>query len=215
MLVLLPKGYLEYHISTYMKNKPSKGNFLEILLRSSKTVFSVQDVALLWGESESTTITNRLKKYIRAGKVLRVRHGLYAKDEQYDRYELATRIYTPSYISFETVLTREGVNFQYYGNIFVASYLNREIEANGQKITYVRMKRSVLSDTTGVNHVNGVAWATKERAFLDRLYVTKEYHFDNLNVLDWDKVFEILTVYENKRLEKQVKKYHRNFVNTQ
>jgi len=215
MLLLLLKWYLKYYISTYMDNRPSKGNFLEILLRSSKTVFSVQDVALLWGESESTTITNRLKKYIRAGKLLRVRHGLYAKDENYDRYELATRIYTPSYIGFETVLTREGVSFQYYGNIFVASYLNREIEANGQKITYVRMKRSVLSDTTGINHVNGVAWATKERAFLDRLYVTKEYHFDNLNVLDWDKVFEILTVYENKRLEKQVKKYHRNFVNTQ
>ncbi len=197
-----------------MENRPSKGNFLEILLRSSKTVFSVQDVALLWGESESETITNRLKKYIRAGKLLRVRHGLYAKDENYDRYELATRIYTPSYIGFETVLTREGVCFQYYGNIFVASYLNREIEAGGQKITYVRMKSSVLSDTTGIDHRNGVAWATKERAFLDRLYVTKEYHFDNLNVLDWDKVFEILPVYGNKRLEKQVRKFHRNFINT-
>ncbi|HWQ60505.1 MAG TPA: type IV toxin-antitoxin system AbiEi family antitoxin domain-containing protein [Candidatus Fimivivens sp.] len=197
-----------------MENRPSKGNFLEILLRSSKTVFSVQDVALLWGESESATITNRLKKYIRAGKLLRVRHGLYAKDENYDRYELATRIYTPSYIGFETVLTREGVSFQYYGNIFVASYLNREIEANGQKINYVRMKSSVLSDTTGIDHRNGVAWATKERAFLDRLYVTKEYHFDNLNVLDWDKVFEILPVYGNKRLEKQVRKFHRNFINT-
>ncbi|NTW89466.1 MAG: type IV toxin-antitoxin system AbiEi family antitoxin domain-containing protein [Candidatus Moranbacteria bacterium] len=197
-----------------MENRPSKGNFLEILLRSSKTVFSVQDVALLWGESESATITNRLKKYIRAGKLLRVRHGLYAKDENYDRYELATRIYTPSYIGFETVLTREGVSFQYYGNIFVASYLNREIEANGQKINYVRMKSSVLSDTTGIDHRNGVAWATKERAFLDRLYVTKEYYFDSLNVLDWDKVFEILPVYGNKRLEKQVRKFHRNFINT-
>lgn len=197
-----------------MDTKPSKGNYLEILLRSPKTVFSIHDVALLWGESESATITNRLKQYVRVGKLTRVRHGLYAKDEQYDRFELATRIYTPSYISFETVLTREGVNFQYYGNIFAASYLNREIEAGNQKITYVRMKRSVLSDTTGINHVNGVAWATKERAFLDRLYVTKEYHFDNLNVLDWDRVFEILPVYDNKRLEKQVKKYHRNFVNT-
>ncbi len=214
MLLLLLERYLKYYISTYMNTKPSKGNFLEILLRSPKTVFSIQDVALLWGESESTTITNRLKKYVAVGKLIRVRHGLYAKDEKYDRYELATRIYTPSYISFETVLTREGVNFQYYGNIFVASYLNREIEAGEQKITSVRMKRSVLSDTTGINHINDVAWATKERAFLDRLYVTKEYHFDNLNALDWDKVFEILPVYGNKRLEKQVKKYHRSFINT-
>jgi hypothetical protein len=135
--------------------------------------------------------------------------GFYAKDKNYNRFELATRIYTPSYISFETVLTREGLNFQYYGNIFVASYMNKEITIGDQKITFVRMKDYVLSNSTGIEHTSGVATALPERAFLDRVYVSKDYHFDNLRSLDWNKVMEILPIYNNKRLEKKIKEYQK------
>lgn len=194
-----------------MNKIPRKGEYLEILLRSSKTIFSTKDAALLWSENDKKTITDRLKKYAKTGKLVRVRRGLYAKDNNYDRFELATRIYTPSYISFETVLTREGINFQYYGNIFVASYINREITVGDQKITFVRMKDYVLSNTVGIEHKGTYAGATKERAFLDRIYVSKDYYFDNLASLDWDKVFEILSIYHNKRLEKKVKKYFKAY----
>ena len=190
-----------------MDKKPAKGEYLETLLRSPKTIFSTKDVALLWGENDKSTITNRLRKYVQAGKLIRVHRGFYAKDSNYDRWELATRIYTPSYISFETVLTREGVNFQFYGNIFVASYLKREIKVDDQKIQFVRIKDYVLSNSMGVKHKDGYAIATRERAFLDRMYVSKDYHFDNVTNLNWDKVFEILPIYKNKRLQKKVNEY--------
>ena len=194
-----------------MDKKPTKGEYLETLLRSPKTIFSIQDVSLMWGEENEITISIRLNKYVKAGKLIRVRRGLYVKDKNYDRFELATRIYTPSYISFETVLTREGVNFQYYGNVFTASYINREISVGEQKITFVRMKDYVLSNTTGIEHKEGYAIATRERAFLDRVYVSKDYHFDNLANLNWDKVFEILPVYHNKRLDKKIKEYFKGY----
>lgn len=190
-----------------MDKKPVKGEYLEVLLRSPKTVFSTKDASLLWGEERESIISARLNKYVKAGKLIRVRRGFYTKDKNYNRFELATRIYTPSYISFETVLTRTGINFQYYGNIFVASYVTREIEADGQKISFVRMKDYVLSNTIGIEHADGIAKATKERGFLDRIYVSKDYHFDNLDALDWDKVFEILPIYHNKRMIKKVSKY--------
>jgi predicted transcriptional regulator of viral defense system len=193
-----------------MGAKPKKGEYLETLLRSPQTIFSIQDVALMWGEANATTISLRLNKYVKAGKLIRVRRGLYAKDQNYNRFELATLIYTPSYISFETILTREGVSFQYYGNIFVASYLNREITIGDQKIIFVRTKNYVLSDTSGIEHKNGIAIATKERAFLDRVYVSKDHHFDNLANLDWDKVFEILPIYHNQRLNRKIKVYFMN-----
>lgn len=196
--------------SLYMDKKPIKGEYLEVLLRSSKTVFSTKDVVLMWGEEQNELVTRRLSKYVKAGKLLRIRRGFYAKDSNYNRFELATRIYTPSYISFETVLTREGVNFQYYGNIFVASYINREINIGNQKITYVRMKDYVLSNVKGLEHSDDITIATKERAFLDRIYVTKEYHFDNLGSMNWDKVFEMIPIYHNKRLDKKVRFYYMN-----
>ena len=194
-----------------MNNKPIKGEYLEVILRSPQTVFSLKDVSLLWGEESGDVIKKRLNKYVKTGKLVNVRRGLYTKDKNYDYFELATRINTPSYISFETVLTREGVNFQYYGNIFVASYINREIIVGEQIITFVRMKDYVLSNTTGIEHKDGYAIATRERAFLDRVYVSKDYHFDNLDNLNRDKVFEILPIYHNKRLEKKVAKYFKNY----
>ena len=197
-----------------MDKKPTKGEYLGILLRFSKTIFSTKDVALLWSEERKNTVSARLNKYVKAGKLIRVRRGLYAKDKNYDKFELATRIYTPSYISFETVLTRAGINFQYYGNIFVASYVNREIDIDGQKIIFVRMKSYVLSNTAGIEHKDGYAIATKERAFLDRIYVSKDYHFDHLDPLDWDKVFEVLPIYNNKRMIKKVNEYFKYYKNT-
>lgn len=186
---------------------PKKGEYIEILLRSPKTVFSTKDVALLWREKTEARVRVRLSGYVKTGKLIRVHRGIYAKDRNYNHFELATKIYTPSYISFETVLTRAGVNFQYYGNIFVASYVARDIETGGQKISFLRMKDYVLSNTMGIEHGEDIAMATKERAFLDRIYISKDYHFDHLDVLDWAKVFEILPIYRNERMNKKVNEY--------
>ena len=194
-----------------MNNKVTKGQYLEILLRSPKTIFSIKDIALLWKEKAEAPVRVRLSQYAKNGKLIRIHRGIYAKDKNYNRFDLATRIYTPSYISFETVLTRTGLNFQYYSNIFVASYVTREIETDKQKISFIKIKDYVLSDTTGIEHINDVAIATKERAFLDRIYVSKDYHFDHLDVLDWNKVFEILPIYRNKRMNKKINEYYKHY----
>jgi len=59
--------------------------------------------------------------------------------------------------------------------------------------------------------VKNYAIAIPERAFLDTLYLYKKYHFDNLSPINWKKVFEILPIYQNKALEKRIKKYHQEF----
>lgn len=190
-----------------MNDKPKKGQYLEALLRSPQTIFTFKDVAMLWREEAKKAVWVRLHSYAKNGQLIRLRRSIYAKDNNYNHFELATRIYTPAYISFETVLTRSGINFQYYSTIFVASYVTREIEVAGQKIAYVRTKADILTNPSGIEYVDHIPTASKERAFLDRLYVSKEYHFDNLEALDREKIFEILPIYKNKRLEKKVKTY--------
>lgn len=198
-----------------MDKKLKKGEYLEIILRSPQTIFTTKDIALLWSEEKKKIIIDRLNKYCSAGKLIRLRYGIYAKDKNYDRFELTTRIYTPAYISFETVLTRSGINFQYYESIFVASYITREIEVDNQKISLIRMKAEVLSNTLGIEHGEKYSIASKERAFLDRIYISKDYHFDNLDVLNWEKVFEILAIYRNKRMNKKVQEYFEYYKNNQ
>ena len=193
-----------------MDNKPKKGEYVDVLLRSSRTIFSTKDVALLWGEEREDTVSARLNKYVKSGKLIRVRRGLYAKDKNYDKFELATKIYTPSYISFETVLAKAGIVFQFYGQIFVASYVTREVKVDDQTYAYKRIRDSILTNHAGIKAKNDYHIASPERAFLDVVYSNKDYHFDNLSPLNWERVFEILPIYENKNMEKKVKRYHKS-----
>jgi len=178
------------------------------LLRSDRTVFSFQDICLLWGTTDADAAIAAVNYYVRKGELVRLRRGIYAKDGNYDRRELASRICTPSYVSFETVLVSHGINFQYYGQIFVASYLSREIIVNGQVYIYRRIKDSVLIEPAGIITQRGSSTATPERAFLAMIYLNKEYHFDNLSPLDWDRVFELLPLYDNQRMARTVNTYY-------
>lgn len=180
------------------------------LIKRKQTVFSVKDVSLLWRETDAALIKQKLFRYAKSGKIHNLRRGIYAKDINYDRYELASRIFTPSYISFETVLLKSGVIFQLYNQIFVASYLSREVMIDGQKYTFRKIKDSILTNKTGIEIKNGYFIASCERAFLDTVYLNKDYYFDNLRNLNWTKVYEILPIYGgNRRMLTKVKKYQK------
>ena len=186
-----------------------KGQYFETILRSPKTVFTLKDVALLWGEPSTQAVRVRLSYYVSHGKLYRVRRGLYTKDKNYSKLELATRIYAPSYVSFETILSQEGITFQFYTQVSVASYLTRDIEVDGQIYSFKRIKASILTNPMGVKNKDVSSFATKERAFLDTLYIHTDYHFDNLNSLDWNKVFEVLPIYQNQRMAGRVGKLYK------
>lgn len=187
-----------------------KGDYISTILRSKQTVLSAKDIMLLWGEVSSDAVRVRINYYAKSGDLFRIRRGIYAKDKDYNKFELATKIFTPSYVSFESVLSQAGITFQHYNQIFVASYIKREIIADGQTYSYKRIKDTILTNPAGIESRGDYSIATPERAFLDVIYLNKDYHFDNLDPLNWDKVFEILPIYGgNKRMEKMIRKYHK------
>lgn len=192
-----------------------KGSYLSTILRSEKTVFSSKDIAMLWRDSNRNVVASRLNYFLKKGQLYRIRRGFFAKDKNYNHFELAGRIFLPSYISFETVLGQAGVTFQFYSQIFVAAYLSREIICEEQKYSFRKIKDNILSNQAGVENRGSYSEASPERAFLDVLYINKDYHFDNLDVLNWEKVFEILPIYENKRMEKKVSEFHKYFLEEQ
>jgi len=194
-----------------MKKVAQKGDFLDILLRSKKTVFSVKDVVLLWGDSNLGAVQVRLNYYVKNKKLIHLRRGVYAKDSNYNKAGLANHIMRPSYVSFETILAAAGINFQYSSHIFSASYAKREIVCDGTTYEFFRIKKSVLTNPAGIDQSREYSIAAPERAFLDTIYRSKDYHFDNLGVINWDKVFEILPLYENKTMNKRVGQYYKWF----
>jgi hypothetical protein len=179
------------------------------ILRRGNTVFTFKDILLASGETNTALLKRRINYYIQKGELYAIRKGIYAKDRNYDRVELANKIFTPAYISLETVLAKEGIVFQHYDQISVVSYLSREISCDGQTYVFRRMKDIVLTNSLGIEKKGNYYIASKERAFLDTIYLNKNYHFDNLSSIDWDKCFEMLPIYDNKAMAIRLNSYHK------
>ncbi|MFB6226440.1 MAG: hypothetical protein ABEJ02_03745 [Candidatus Paceibacteria bacterium] len=187
-------------------------NYLSQLYKSDQTVFTLQEAAMIWGEPDSEKVKKRLYRYKKEGKLYSPRRGIYTKDKDYAEYELATKIYTPAYISLETVLASSGLIFQFYSQIFVISYLTREITVDEQTYNFRKIKDTILTNKKGVKKLDNYWVASTERAFLDTIYLNKKYYFDNLSPLDWDKVFKLLDVYEDHDwVKEKTKEYYQEF----
>src|SRR3989344_889391 len=95
-------------------------NLIAKLYESPKTILTIKDIALIWGETNTVNLLSKIKYYAKQGSLVRLTRGIFAKNNEYDVKELATSLYTPSYISFETVLREAGIIFQHHVSTFVA-----------------------------------------------------------------------------------------------
>jgi len=176
------------------------------LYQDSRTIFRLSDVAMLTGDTDRVSLGKKLHYYVKTGKLRNPRKGIYAKSD-YSPRELACRLYTPSYISLEYVLRKEGLIFQYDTSITSVSYLSRTLEIEDQVYIYRKIKNAYLLNTRGLLRLpNGINIATPERALLDMLYLSPGFYFDNLNPVNEKKVLELLDIYQSQTLQYNLKK---------
>lgn len=177
------------------------------LYSKAETVFTLDEISQNFPEIPYKNLKDRLYYFTKVGKLQRPRHGIYAK-AKYNPMELANKLYKPSYISLETVLLKGGVTFQYYETIFLVSYLTRSVQIGDINIQYRRIPGDILTNLSGIKAKEGFFLASLERAFLDAVYIYKNYFFDNLGILDWEKVNELKKIYNSKAFEKRVEEYN-------
>ena len=187
-------------------------NLITKVYQSPKTVFTTKDLALLWEDCDIDTLKSKIAYYVKEGALRRLRRGVFVKKDVYDAKELATSIYQPSYISFETVLREAGIIFQHYDTIFVAAPWSRNISIDGKKIVYRTMKKGVLYNSAGVLQKGVYSIATPERAFVDMLYLYPRFYFDNLRALDWEQCLDLAKMYNNKQLLKRIMQCRAQYV---
>jgi len=77
-------------------------------------------------------------------------------------------------------------------------------------ITFRKLKDTVLFNSTGIESKDNYSIATPERAFLDMIYLSPNYYFDNLKGINWEKCDELVKIYNNKSLIKRLNKYRKN-----
>ncbi len=182
-------------------------NILLCLYKDKRSVFRLIDVAMLCGETQRKSLGKKLNYYVRKGQLENPRKGIYAK-QGYNPEELACILYTPSYISLDYILQKAGILFQFDRQITAISYLSRSLEVDKQSYRYRKIKNSVLLNPTGIKTDDQyIGMAVPERAFLDKLYLDKGFHFDNLTSLDQDLINKLLPIYQSKSLTENTKNY--------
>lgn len=181
-------------------------NFILELYKDERTVFTLRDIAMLLNESNYSRLKQKINYYVKTNAIISLRKGIYAK-ENFNKEELACKLYTPSYISLEYVLAKAGIVFQYSEMVTQISYLSRQIEVNSISLRYRKIKDEYLYNPAGIiRHATGVNIAGPERAIIDILYLNKNYHFDNLSSVNTDLLKEILKALGSGQLTEKVLK---------
>ncbi|MCX6807758.1 MAG: hypothetical protein NTZ80_03105 [Patescibacteria group bacterium] len=181
------------------------------LYRSTKTILANKDLALIWGETRPNNLKSKIAYYTKKKVLNPLTRGIFTKNKDYNPKELATSIYIPSYISFETALREAGVIFQHYDTIFVASKWPKTMRIDKYTFTFRKLKDAVLFNSTGIENKDNYSIATAERAFLDMIYLFPNYYFDSLKPIDWKKCDKIVKIYGNKQLVKRLNKYRKSY----
>lgn len=184
----------------------SRMNILSVLYRSGKTVFRLKDIALLTSETNFQSLNKKINLLVKKGELLNIRKGIYSIPD-YNNEELSAKIFSPSYLSLDYVLQKEGVIFQYNRAFTSISYLTRAIEINNSTFIFKKIKNEILVNTTGIEiYPNGTSIASPERALLDYIYLYGDSYFDNPGTLNDKKIKEILPIYNSQILNKRIEK---------
>jgi len=182
---------------------------IEKIINSKKTVFDYNDIKNILNISNKNTIKSFFYRWVKTGIFVNLCKWIYAL-KNYDIFELAVKLKNNSYISFETVLKKQWIIFQdYWNTIFLASNNTVEKELWNYSFKYLKLKDSILTNPIWLENKWNYIIASKERAICDRIYLSKNYYFDNLEWIDKEKLLDISQVY-NKRVILEIKKLVKN-----
>lgn len=178
---------------------------IEILLRSSQTVFTVSDLAVLWQISERKKLWEVIKYYVRKKRLQKVYRGIYVIDPHYSPLELVVNLLPPAYISLETALGIHGINIQYQSDIHAISLTSKVITLpTGSRCVFHQVKDFILFDQTGLQQEKNFLLASPERAICDTFYLHPHFVFDNVHIVNTQKLLEVVTIYHNQSLKKRI-----------
>ncbi len=161
--------------------------FLELRKRIKANIFTYLDVVKLFPEDNPELVKTQLNRFSTKKLIIGIKRGLYCfEPETVDEFELASRLYQPSYISLETALN-------YYGIIPDVPQAITSITLTTTKnltnafgnFYYTKIKPvlyfgfSKLKSTDSEGYFN---LAKKEKALLDYFYIRKIKRLDSLRL---------------------------------
>lgn len=152
--------------------KPRDIELVQNLVRFNKPYWSVADLQKILGYKNRQTLLVVLHRLVRQGVLARVRRGIYRVSiNSVEGALLANVIYTPSYLSFESALSRYGILSQIPYTITLATTRrSKKMTLDGTAVEYRQLRGDLFF---GHRLEKGLDIAEPEKALLDALYLLK------------------------------------------
>lgn len=171
-------------------------------------VFTTQEFINIFGVSPSVAAT-KLTRYKQAGYLISPRRSVYyLKNEVEDKYKIANKVYTPSYISLDSALAKYHlIPETVYAITSVTTKATREFTDDQTVYRYYRIKKGAF---TGYHQEGDTLWADPEKAIVDYLYFVSQGKRElndrlNLKKIDKDKILFYAEFFNNNRLNLLIK----------
>ena len=186
---------------------------LNDLLSTNKTVFTLDDLSVIWGQDKRSNTSQSAKEYAKAGELIRLRRGLYTLPKAKPTpAEIAGKLVTPSYLTGETVLKKTGLSFQIDNRITSVALVSRKIELSGTVYTYYKFNEDIFFNPFGLINEDGMTVASRERAIADLIYLNGGgYPFEDLTGINWQDLKEIGKIYEKKSVLVNIRKLEKRY----
>ena len=178
------------------------------LFNDKKNVFDFDDLKLIFWISNIQVMKNKIS-YLKSKNIIfsPTRWIYILKEKQINKFELANKIYSPSYISFFSALYYHSIIFQPQNEVYLAYKKSDTKKILDFEIILKNIKKEILLNPDWITNNWFFSIASPERAFLDTIYLFWNINFDNISKLNYKKILELLTIYKSKILEKKAKSY--------
>jgi hypothetical protein len=156
-----------------------------------RKLFHTNDLAILWGIADRHNLYMTITRYIDRGILFPIYKGLYSSVpiSSVNPLELGQAIiHRYCYLTTETVLSQAGIISQVVYDYTFAAELSRRVSVDRWRFRFRQLKNEYLHHPAGIASQNGIFVASVERAVADMLYFNPKYHFDILELIDFEKV---------------------------
>lgn len=152
--------------------KPRDIQLVQSLARFNKPYWSVADLQKVLGYRSRKTLLVVLHRLVNHGVLTRMRRGIYRVSiHSVDTAVLANLLYRPSYLSFESALSRYGILSQIpYTVTLATTRRSKKTILEGTAVEYRQLRADLFF---GHRIDKGVDIAEPEKALLDALYLMK------------------------------------------
>lgn len=194
--------------------------FLSALRRNKVSIFSLRDIENTFPDANVATLKNNLTNWRKKGYIERLKRDLYAcvepvLESEIPDFYIANKLYAPSYISLETVLSFYNIIPEIAAQVTsVTTKPSREFKNRHGVFIYRSCKKRAFTGYRIVSYEgHKVLIADREKALVDFLYFKlrhgqsidfEEERFDEdvLKGIEWRKAEEYAEVFNKVTLNK-------------